>query len=142
MSGRFPVGARVIVAHGRLLRVCTAAGEERLARPPGRDWQLVCGDRVECEFDTQHEELRIIALAPRSGALYRSNARGTGELIAANLSLLVIVVAPLPRPDFYIVDRYLAAAQCAGLRAAVVLNKAELPVDAAIEHDLRDYAAL
>lgn len=134
--------ARVIAAHGRLLRVRTSAGEEWLARPPGRDTQVVCGDEVECEHDTRHAELRITAIAPRSGALYRSNARGQGELIAANLTLLAIVAAPLPAPDFFIVDRYLAAAQCAGIRAAVLLNKAELPCDESVATALRTYERL
>src|ERR1019366_4042234 len=136
--------APVIPAHGQLLRMRmrTGAGEDVRARPPSRDCQVVCGDYVQCEFDARHEQLRIVALEPRSGALYRSNARGKGELIAANLSLLLIVVAPLPAPDFYIVDRYLAAAQCAGIRAAVLLNKAELAIDAAVDRELRAYTAL
>ncbi len=134
--------ARVIAAHGRLLRVRTDAGEEAMARPPGRDSQIVCGDFVQCVFDSRHEELRIVALAPRSGALYRSNARGNGELIAANLTLLLVVVAPRPAPDFYIVDRYLAAAQCAGISAAVLLNKAEFEIDPQIDEELSGYARL
>src|SRR5450755_4594813 len=134
--------ARVIAAHGQLLRMRTGAGEDVLARPPSRDCQVVCGDYVQCEFDARHEQMRIVALEPRSGALYRSNARGKGELIAANLSLLVVVVAPRPAPDFYIVDRYLAAAQCAGIRAAVLLNKAELEIDPAIDQELRGYNQL
>jgi len=97
---------------------------------------------VQCQLDARHDELRIVALEPRTGALYRSNARGQGELIAANLSLLLIVVAALPAPDFFIVDRYLAAAQCAGIRAAVVLNKAELAIDGEIAQELRAYSLL
>jgi ribosome biogenesis GTPase len=137
-----PLRARVIAAHGRLLRVRTEAGEDAMARPAGRDSQVVCGDLVQCRFDARHEELRVVALEPRSGALYRSNARGQGELIAANLSLLLVVVAPRPAPDFYIVDRYLAAAQCAGIRAAVLLNKAELEIDPAIDLELNGYRQL
>jgi ribosome biogenesis GTPase / thiamine phosphate phosphatase len=140
------VRARVIAAHGQLLRLRTESGEEVLARTPSREYSVVCGDYVQCEFDARHEALRIVALEPRSGALYRSNARGQAELIAANLSLLLVVVAPLPAPDFYMVDRYLAAAQCAGIRAAVVLNKAELAdaaaIDAAIAPELDAYARL
>ncbi|HEY5020444.1 MAG TPA: ribosome small subunit-dependent GTPase A, partial [Steroidobacteraceae bacterium] len=101
-----------------------------------------CGDIVQCVFDARHEELHVVALEPRSGALYRSNARGQGELIAANLSLLLVVVAPRPAPDFFIVDRYLAAAQCAGIRAAVLLNKAELAIDPDIDQELGAYAQL
>src|ERR1700693_2871946 len=133
--------ARVIAAHGRLLRVSPAAGEW-LARAPGRDTQVVCGDEVECQHDSRHAELRIVAIAPRRGALYRSNGRGQGELIAANLTLLAIVAAPLPAPDFFIVDRYLAAAQCAGIRAAVLLNKAELPLAETVATALRTYERL
>jgi ribosome biogenesis GTPase len=142
VDGGRPLRARVIVAHGRLLRVHTDAGEDAVARPPGRGNQVVCGDRVQCVFDARHQELRVVALEPRSGALYRSNARGKGELIAANLSLLLVVVAPRPAPDFYIVDRYLAAAQCAGMRAAVLLNKAELAIESEIERELEVYARL
>jgi ribosome biogenesis GTPase len=134
--------ARVIAAHGRTLRVCTATGDEWLARAPGRDTQVVCGDEVECEHDTRHSELRIVAIAPRRGALYRSNARGQGELIAANLTLLAVVAAPLPAPDFFIVDRYLAAAQCAGIQAAVLLNKAELTLEESVTTALRSYQRL
>ncbi|MGA2564507.1 MAG: ribosome small subunit-dependent GTPase A [Steroidobacteraceae bacterium] len=134
--------ARVIAAHGRMLHVRLEQGGEAVVRAMGRNLQVVCGDYVRCQFDARHDELRIAALEPRSGALYRSNAHGSGELIAANLSLLLVVVAPLPVPDFYIVDRYLAAAQCAGIRARVVLNKCELGIDALTEAGLRDYAGL
>ena len=83
----------------------------------------------------------MLSVEPRSSAIYRSNARGGGELIAANLSLLLVVLAPLPRPDFFIVDRYLAAARCAGIGAAVVLNKSELPIGADIAQALRALTA-
>jgi ribosome biogenesis GTPase len=148
MSARLPADplvrsrARVIAAHGRMLRVRNAEGHEQMARPSARAGQAVCGDEVDCEYDARHEELRVVALVPRSSALYRSNARGRGELIAANLSLLSIVVASLPVPDFFIVDRYLSAAQCAGIRAAVLLNKSELGSDAALDEELRNYERL
>ncbi|HEY3809515.1 MAG TPA: ribosome small subunit-dependent GTPase A [Steroidobacteraceae bacterium] len=128
--------------HGRLLRVRTDEGIEALARPPGRDSQIVCGDRVECVRDTRHDELRIVSVAPRRGALFRSNARGQGEPVAANLTLLATVVAPLPVPDFYVVDRYLSAARCAGIAAAVVLNKCELPSDDGVAIALAAYTQL
>jgi ribosome biogenesis GTPase len=137
-----PLRARVIAAHGRMLRVQLEQGGEALARPPGRRPQVVCGDRVLCEFDSRHDELRIVELEPRSGALYRGNPRGEGELIAANLSLLLVVVAPLPEPDFYIVDRYLAAAHCAGIAARVILNKSELGIEADIAAELLSYEGL
>jgi ribosome biogenesis GTPase len=52
--------------------------------------------------------------------------RGTAEAIVANLDLLVTVFAPLPKPDPFIIDRYLCAASSAGMSALVLLNKADL----------------
>jgi len=133
--------ARVTVTHRRLLHVRTADGREAVARPARRELSIVCGDFVQCELDAHHDELNVIAVEPRTSALYRANVRGGSELIAANLSLLLVVVAPLPRPDFFVVDRYLCAAQCGGLAAAVVLNKSELPVDGDIAQELVAYTA-
>src|ERR1700676_463370 len=133
--------ARVTVTHRRLLRVRAKDGREAVARPARRELSIVCGDFVRCELDVHHDELNVVAVEPRSSALYRTNARGGGELIAANLSLLLVVVAPLPQPDFFVVDRYLCAARCAGLAAAVVLNKSELAVDADIEQEMANYSA-
>jgi ribosome biogenesis GTPase len=144
MSPPFPpqLPARVIIAHGRALRVRRDDGSECVAHAARRDLQVVCGDRVYCELDTRHDELRVVALAPRTGVLYRSNARGGSELIAANLTLLVAVLAPLPVPDFYIVDRYLCAAQSAGIDACIVFNKTELGTAAADLGELTALAAL
>jgi ribosome biogenesis GTPase len=111
-----------------MARVRLASGAEQLARPARRDLLVVCGDQVQCEPDVQHQELRITRLLPRRTALYRSSARGRSELIAANVSLLLVVIAPLPEPDLFVADRYLAAAECGGMRAALLLNKCELPL--------------
>jgi len=124
-----------------LLHVRTEDGREAVARPARRELSIVCGDFVRCELDARHGELNVVAVEPRKSALYRTNARGGSELIAANLSLLLVVVAPLPRPDFFVVDRYLCAAQCGGLAAAVVLNKSELPVDGEIARELAAFSA-
>jgi ribosome biogenesis GTPase len=133
--------ARVTATHRRLLHVRLPDGSEAVARPARRELSIVCGDFVRCELDARHGELNVVAVEPRSSALYRTNARGGSELLAANLSLLLVVAAPLPQPDFFVVDRYLCAAQCAGLTAALLLNKAELALDAGIEGELAGYRA-
>jgi ribosome biogenesis GTPase / thiamine phosphate phosphatase len=114
-----------------------ASGAEQLARPARRDLLVVCGDQVLCEPDLQHQELRIVQVLPRRTSLYRSSARGRSELIAANVSLLLVVLAPLPEPDLFVADRYLAAAECGGMRAALLLNKCELPLSEEFERQLR-----
>lgn len=115
----------VLVAHGASARVRLSDGTEVLARASGRDQQFVCGDQVRCERDAQHDQWQIQQVTPRASALYRSNTRGRAELVAANLTMLVVVVAPRPQPDLFLVDRYLAAAASAGIGALLVANKAD-----------------
>src|SRR6185437_4102281 len=81
-----------------------------------------------------------LATEPRSSALYRSNARGDGELIAANVTLLLVVFAPEPQPDLFVVDRYLCAARSAGIDALILRNKCEL-VDESLREELAVFAA-
>lgn len=133
--------ARIIATHRRLLRVRTEDGREAVARLARRELSAVCGDCVRCEFDARHDELRVIGIEPRTSALYRTNARGGSELLAANVTLLLIVLAPMPLPDFFVADRYLAAACCAGMKAAIVLNKAELPLTEEQEQELAAFAS-
>lgn len=121
--------AQVIAAYGRHLRVRDDAGRVAQARPFGRKLQVVCGDRVRCEEDAAHDEIHVTEILPRKSLLARATLRGDAEPVVANLSLLVAVMAPLPRPDLFIIDRYLCAASSAGLKALVLANKAEL-VDA------------
>jgi len=118
--------AEVIAAFGRHLLVRAADARELRARPAGRRLSIVCGDRVRCEFDRKHDELLIVEVLPRRTLLARANLRGESEPIVANITQLVVVVAPLPQADWFIVDRYLCAATAAGIAGAVAVNKADL----------------
>jgi ribosome biogenesis GTPase len=62
--------------------------------------------------------------------LARIDSRGRPEPVAANLTRLLVVAAPSPAPDWIVVDRYLVAAELAGLAGAVVFNKSDLLEDA------------
>ena len=128
--------ATVLVAHGARARVRFPDASEALARAAGRDLQFVCGDEVRCGRDAQHSQWQIQRVMPRRSALYRSNARGRAELVAANLTLLVVVVAPRPQPDFFLVDRYLAAAASAGLGALLLANKADQSFDSPLQKEM------
>jgi ribosome biogenesis GTPase / thiamine phosphate phosphatase len=134
--------AQVIAAFGRHLQVRDAAAVVHAARPSGRKLALVCGDFVRCESDPQYAQVQVVACLPRRTALYRSSARGASEPLAANLTLLAVVVALRPQPDWFVVDRYLCAAASAGIAALLVLNKCELERDAAADAALHaEFAA-
>ena len=130
------VTGRVIAAFGRQVLVRTTTGEQLRARPFGRALIIVCGDQVRCRIDAHHEEVHVIEVLPRRTALYRASARGATEPVVANLTQLLVVLAPLPVPDFYVVDRYLAAATDAGVAATLVVNKSDLGLEAALRAEL------
>jgi len=132
--------AEVIAAFGRHLLVRAADGRELRARPAGRRLSIVCGDRVRCEFDRKHDELLIVAVLPRRTLLARANLRGESEPVVANISQLVVVVAPLPQPDWFIVDRYLCAATAAGIAGAIAVNKSDLATNKVDDGELAAFA--
>ena len=116
--------AEVIAAFGRHLLVRDTAGTELRARPSGRKLSIVCGDRVRCE--RERSEVLIVEVLPRRSLLARANLRGESEPIVANVTQLVVVIAPLPAPDYFILDRYLCAATAAGIAGAIAVNKSDL----------------
>jgi len=132
---------QVIATFGRHLVVRTADGAELRARPFGRSLAVVCGDEVRCRVDRQHDELHVIEVLPRHNALWRANSRGGAEPVVANLTQLLVVLAPVPLPDLFVVDRYLCAATAAGLPATLIVNKSDLGIDAALAAELDAYVA-
>ncbi len=118
--------ARVVECYGRRAIVQLSSGERRPAVVFGKRTEIVCGDRVQVRTHTGSDELQVVEVMPRSTVFTRTDSRGRIETLAANLSLIAVVFAPQPTPDFYIVDRYLAGAAYAGLKTLVILNKIDL----------------
>jgi ribosome biogenesis GTPase len=133
--------AEVIAAFGRHLLVRDAEARQLRARPAGRRLSIVCGDRVRCAVGRTHDELLIVEVLPRRTLLARANLRGTSEPVVANISQLVVVVAPLPAPDFFIVDRYLCAATAAGIAGLIAVNKSDLMTNKVAEDELAAFTA-
>lgn len=116
----------VTAARGHRLELEAADGRRLPARIKGKRLRVVCGDRVEATAIADEADWLVTAVAPRNNVLARSDSRGRPETLAANLDQLVVTAAVLPEPDFFIVDRYLCAAELMGIEAAVVFNKTDL----------------
>ena len=86
---------------------------------------LVTGDRVVWRPGNQGIGV-IVAQLPRDSELCRPDPRGQLKPVAANVDLIVIVFAPMPEPHANLIDRYLVAAEHAGIRPLLLLNKADL----------------
>jgi ribosome biogenesis GTPase len=133
--------AQVIATYSRRMRLRMAQGEEVEARIKGKKLRPVCGDHVTVESIENEDDWLITGICNRENALARPNMRGQVEVLAANVDLLIVVAAKAPAPDWFIVDRYLAAAENMRVAAVVVFNKTDLAKgDAETTMALADYA--
>jgi ribosome biogenesis GTPase len=78
------------------------------------------------------DRITIEAVAPRRTAIVRAEVGGTskGQVLAANVDVIAIVVGLHPEPNISRIERFLALAWESGARPVVVLTKADLVVDA------------
>ena len=133
-------GPLVVATYSRRMALRLEDGEQVMARVKGKRIKPVCGDHVEAEPIANEPEWLINGILPRRNELCRPNNRGKIEVLAANLSFLAVVAADPPLPDWFIVDRYLCAAELMDVSAAVIFNKTDLAEPGDLTKDtLRDY---
>jgi len=121
--------ALVVATYSREMSVRLSSGIQVRARIKGKKVKPVCGDLVIAECIPNEPDWLIVDIEPRRNELTRPSMRGHKEILAANLDNLCVVAASKPAPDWYIVDRYLCAAEVMGIDATVVYNKTDLDVD-------------
>ncbi len=141
---RNEVCARVISVFGPRLLVETENRRQFQCLLSSRRLKPVCGDEVQCRLPSGTAEGVITGLLPRRSELRRPDNRGRPEVIAANVTQLVIVAAVTPAWDPFLVDRYLVAAESMPAAAVCVFNKIDLlNTDAtAPPAELDEYASL
>lgn len=102
-----------------------AVAADRLRAPVTGDWVLI---RRWPDHRTTLE-----AVLPRRTSLLRAGAgeRSEGQLLAANATVVAVVVGLLPDPGMAKVERLLAVAWASGARPMLVLTKADLVRDGA-----------
>lgn len=130
----------MIAAYGKRYDVELKDGNAISCVTRGKKSDLACGDCVEIKLTGGNEGV-IENFLPRTSLLYRSNAFKT-KLLAANVTQIVIVLAT--QPSFYeaLLNRCLIAAEAAGIRVLIVLNKCDLDENAKALERLKLYASL
>ncbi len=68
----------------------------------------------------------VCAVQPRKTLLDRPDSRGKLRPVAANIDLIVVVIAPEPRPHANLIDRYLVAIEHHGIKPLLLFNKTDL----------------
>jgi ribosome biogenesis GTPase len=78
------------------------------------------------------ERITLELVAPRRTAIVRAEVSGTskGQVLAANVDVIAIVVGLHPEPNISRIERFLALAWESGARPVVVLTKSDLVGDA------------
>ena len=130
----------VVAGHGRHYIVETPEGRRLQCSSRGKKSEAVVGDRVRW-MPTSEGEGVIEALEPRRNLMHRQDEWKT-KSFAANLDELLVLVAAEPVFSESQLTRALIAAEAAGIPAAIVLNKADLPAIAAARERLAPYAAM
>jgi ribosome biogenesis GTPase len=121
------LAGQVVAAFGRHYEVETTAGTTISCVTRGKKGGVACGDRIEIELTSPNQGV-IKSILPRTSLLFRSDAFKE-KVIAANASQIIVVVAAVP--SFYedLVNRCLLAAEAAGLKVLIVLNKCDLAAE-------------
>jgi ribosome biogenesis GTPase len=135
--------ALIVATFSRRMTLLLANGKKVRARIKGRRLEPVCGDRVNAKPIDNELEWLITCVLPRTNELARPNTHGKALVLAANLNFLAIVTADPQTPDWFIVDRYLCAAELMGVPAVIIFNKIDLTTPSAMSSDtLKDYKSI
>lgn len=102
---------------------------------------LVAGDRVLWQAEGSGQGV-VISCYPRQSLLGRPDKHGQMRPVAANISQLMIVVAPKPLISWPLLDSYLVMAEYLNLQACIILNKIDLACPTLRQQLLQGYEHL
>jgi ribosome biogenesis GTPase / thiamine phosphate phosphatase len=122
--------ATVKLADGRRLRCVTK----------GRQLQAACGDTAFITMTNENEGV-IEKLGDRTSLFYRSD-EFKEKLVAANVTQVACIIAPLPAYSDELLNRWLVCARASGVKAIIGLNKVDLVEAAATANALAMYRDL
>jgi len=130
----------VVASYGKRYGVELEDGSQISCVTRGKKNDLACGDHVEVKLTDKSEGV-VEKLQERSSLLFRSNAFRT-KTLAANVTQVVIVLATMP--SFYeaLLNRCLIAAEAAGIKVLIVLNKCDLKDPTSTLEQLNTYQDL
>lgn len=113
----------IVAAHGRHY-LAHADGKALQCVTRGKKSDVATGDRVRLTI-TSPDQAVIDEILPRDTLLYRSD-QYKSKLLASNVTQLFIVVATEPGFSDDLISRALVAANAAGIRARIILNKTDV----------------
>lgn len=113
----------VVAGHGRHVLVEAEGGRRLICHPRGKKNEAVVGDRVR--WQTAGDEGVIEKLEARRNLFYRQDEIRT-KSFAANLDMVLILIAAEPEFSESQLTRALIAAEAAHIEPLIALNKSDL----------------
>lgn len=130
---------RVVVAYSQDCVVEDAAGQLHRCATRRKVGKPFCGDYVRFSKDSG-DIGAVESIEPRRNLLARPNVRNELRPFAANVDLMIIVVAVEPAFERILIDRYLVLAENLGVEPLIWLNKIDVagaerraPLEASLE---------
>lgn len=102
---------------------------------------LVAGDKVIWHPIGDNQGV-VVSRYPRTSVLKRPNKRQEDKPVAANITQVMIVVAPKPELSWSLLDSYLVMAENLKLAVTIIFNKVDLPCEKIKEELKNCYEAL
>ena len=145
--------ARVISHHGRQLYAETENPDKSPRKIKCKIRQnlgdIACGDFVivqqapdaDGKIKTGESQNVVVAIKERTNLLVKTGFAGAIKPVAANIGQLVIVTSLKPKPNPYLIDRYLTAAENLPAKALIIINKIDL-LDKNAKQDIADLTEL
>jgi ribosome biogenesis GTPase len=118
----------IVVSHqGGQILVELESGDRIECKIKSNLGNIVCGDRVAVEASANHEH-RVMAILARDNLLQRVDGFGHVRAVAANISQLFVCLSVSPEPNLFLLDQYLLSAEQQQIKACILLNKVDLPM--------------
>ncbi len=128
----------VVASYGSQVDVESAVDEIIYRCHVRANLDIVTGDRVGWRPES---ELGIIETREhRTSELQRPDIYGKLRTVAANVTQMVVTIAPTPEPAIGLIDRYLVAAKLHNLKVIILINKTDLlnEKNQSLIHDIED----
>ncbi len=135
------LGKHHVVWDGERVRPAFPGGRLELAARSMKN-RVAVGDRVMLRLEPDGTAL-IESVLPRTNKLSRRiTFTGAEHVVAANVDVLAVMLAPRPSLNTALLDRYLVAAHAADIRPVVLVNKTDLVEEDELREALAPYRTL
>ena len=117
----------------------TTSGDQLNFLVKSQQLKPVVGDNVQW-INQQDRTTIVTRILEPLNQLERLNQQGKQQIIASNVTQILLITAPLPKPNFLLIDKFLLISELMGCDLSIIFNKIDLVKDN--NHQLQLYQNL